>query len=645
MKAIIIDDAYGRPNADDLRLSINSLRKFLTEVPAAKDWFDQQFGLQGPVRARGYFTPLLGDGNLIQTLWRRRAECPEPDRLLSEGLADMVAEIEPLRLPLAHIESALSDGWELDRHASLPAVEALPTDIDLIVIDYVLTPNAAVDLVSKVAESTAFLGKVFDRLSKLENPSNQPLVVLVSSQHGVERQQAEDFRKVIGIQGAFFQFIGKASLQADFHPRVTGFLKECEELQSYRKVHVALYSSLVTASEQLLADVQRLELQDLAALQVGHLVHEGEALSDYLGWMLGQVLSVKLQQDISLADTARGLPQENHRVLLGHLQPSQAIPRLFSELSSVRSAFSESQKQKDGERSLRFGDIFAAVNSDGVVDLGRFALVISQTCDLLQEKITNGQVLCVEGAAVEVGTSEAELMRATLHQLDNKGATLIKLHEKYYQLEWSDANLCTFQQGKLKGEKGYKYIGRLNEIYALETQHNALNRLGRIGVPVKPGYGTVFGALRIRVWNAKNEIVGLQRLFDTKTVVAVLRPRPKKQVHILLAGPVKQWLREQLIAFKNEGEFVKELADVADELIGCLAGGEDFHFICKQSKPAGPLQLCRTKVGVDAKTQQPKTEMVSINKLSVILGNVEIFKDIAPPTPGFRIQLEFDPIR
>jgi hypothetical protein len=644
MKAIIIDDAYGRPNPDDLRLSINSLRKFLTDVPAAKDWFDQQFGLQGSARARGYLTPLLNNGQLIQTLWRRKAECPEPDRLLVEGLADMAAEIEPLRLPLVHIESALSNGWELERHASLPAVEALPVDLDLIVIDYVLTPNTAVDLVNKVAESTAFLSKVFDRFAKLEKPSNQPLIVLVSSQPGVERQQAEDFRKSVGIQGAFFQFIGKASLQTDFHPRVTGFLQESKELQSYRKVHLALHSSLISASKQLLDDIEKLELQDLAALQVGHLVNEGEALSDYLGWMLGQVLSVKLQQDVNLANTSRDLPQESHRVLLGHLQPSQAIPRLFSELSSVRSAFSEFQKQKDGERTLRFGDIFAAVNSDGIVDVRRFALVISQTCDLLQEKITNGQVLCVEGVAIEVGASEAELMRATLHQLDNKGATLIKLDEKYYQLEWNDANLCTFPQSRMKGEKGYRYIGRLNEIYALEAQHNALNRVGRIGVPIKPGYGTVFGALRIRVWSAKNELVGLLRMFDTKTVVAVLRATPNKQVHILLAGPVKQWLREQFVALKNEGEFLKELTDVADELIGCLGEENDFHFICKQSKQAKSLQLCRTKVGVDPRTHQPKTETVSINKLSVNLGDVEIFKDVAPPA-GLRIQLEFDPIR
>lgn len=644
MKAIIIDDAYGRPNADDVKLSINSLRKFLGDVPAAKDWFDQQFGLSGSARGRGYFLPLLSDGKLIQALWRNRAQCPEPDRLVQEGLADMVAEIEPLRLPLVHVESALSNGWEIDRYSTLPSVDALPVDLDLIVIDYVLTPNAATDLAVKVAESTAFLAKVFERYSKLEKPSDHPLVILVSSQPGIERQQAENFRKEVGIQGAFFQFIGKASLQTDFHPRVAGFLNESDELQSYRKVHAALYASLTSATAQLLGEIEKLELQDLAALQVGHLVHEGEALSDYLGWMLGQVLAVKLQQDVGLADMARELPEENHRVLLGHLQPTQAIPRLFSELSSVRSAFSESQKQKDGGRVLRFGDIFAAVSAEGVVDVGRFVLVISQTCDLLQEKITNGQVLCVEGSAVEVGATEAELMRATLHQLDNKGATLIRLAEKYYQLEWSDANLNTFQQSKLKGEKGYQYIGRLNEIYALEAQHNALNRLGRIGVPVKPGYGTVFGVLRIRIWSAKAEVTNLQRLFDTKTVVAVLRPRPKKQLHILLAGPVKQWLREQLISLKDEGEFIKDLTPVAEELISCLAGDEDFHFICKQSKPGASLQLCRMKSVVDPRTQQPKTETVVINKLSVNLGSVPVFKEVSAPE-GIRIQLEFEPIR
>ena len=112
-------------------------------------------------------------------------------------------------------------------------------------------------------------------------------------------------------------------------------------------------------------------------------------------------------------------------------------------------------------------------------------------------------------------------MRATLHQLEDKGSILVKLGDVYYQVEWNDANLVSIEQTKLKREKGYLYIGRLNEVYALEAQHNALNRIGRIGVPIKPGYGMVFGAARIRVWGPKTEMADLAGSFDNTTVVAV----------------------------------------------------------------------------------------------------------------------------
>ncbi|KVW17069.1 hypothetical protein WK91_14760 [Burkholderia cepacia] len=410
----------------------------------------------------------------------------------------------------------------------------------------------------------------------------------------------------------------------------------------YRRVHCALKDALQTACEELKADVDGMELQDFAALHVGHLIHEGEPLSDYVGWMLGQALTVKLQESVTMADASGRLPQENHRVLLGHLEPTQGIPKLFSEASTVRTASGQHHKQTTGSRELRFGDIFVGklTRTGKKIDLTQFRLVLSQTCDLLQKKITNGQVLCAEGHGTEVPNTEVELMRATLRQLDDKGSSLIRLEDgAYYQVRWNEVNLITIEQTKLKKEQGFRYVGRLNEIYALEVQHNALNKLGRIGVPVKPGYSLVFGAVRLRVWGPKGELTALARYRDTKTVTAVLRPLPKKQVAILLSSDIKHWLVEQLDQLQEQ--LPQELTEFSKDLRALIKSENDFRFHCRQVG-SGALELGANKEK-EEKGQKVKS-LEWLKKLSVELGSATVFTNPVVPAQGTRLQIEFDPI-
>lgn len=145
--------------------------------------------------------------------------------------------------------------------------------------------------------------------------------------------------------------------------------------------------------------IRALELQDLATLQVGQLRFEKESLGDYLAWMCGQVLTNKLQQNAMVAESSDKLPSKSYKVLLGHLEPTQGIPQLFTDLSSVRTASGELSKQRNKKRALRFGDVFVGATPKNKTDPvpPKYYLVVSQTCDLLQEKLIHGQVLCVEG--------------------------------------------------------------------------------------------------------------------------------------------------------------------------------------------------------------------------------------------------------
>lgn len=640
-KAVLIDDAYLRPSPGEVRKSLSSLRRFLRKTPDAKAWFDATFGLSGGENDRGYFEPLLADPSRTLDFWNRRGECPDSQRLLDEGIPDLVAEIGPARLPLEQIEMMLvTQGWEVVPFGALPKLDAVPEDASLVIVDYVLTPETPGDMAAKAGESTQFLEGLVNRTIKSER--GLPLIVLISSLPSVAKANAEAFRKAVGLHGSYFHFIRKINILQELGQRIDGFTTEVAELESYRRVHLALKDALQTACAALKADVDSMELQDFAALHVGHLIHEGEPLSDYVGWMLGQALTVKLQESVTLADASGRLPPENHRVLLGHLEPTQGIPKLFSEASTVRTASGQHHKQATGSRELRFGDIFVAkLNRSGKkVDLTRFRLVLSQTCDLLQTKITNGQVLCAEGLGTEVPNTEVELMRATLRQLDDKGSTLIRLEDgAYYQVRWNEVNLITIEQTRLKKEQGFRYVGRLNEIYALEVQHNALNKLGRIGVPVKPGYSLVFGAVRLRVCGPKGELPALTKSRDNKTVTAVLRPLPKRQVAILLSSDIKQWLVEQLEQL--QAQLPNELTDFSKELSALIKSDNDFRFYCRQVG-SGALELGANK---EKEEKGQKVKGVEwLKKLSVELGPVTAFPNPTVPAQGIRLQIEFDQI-
>ncbi|NCX93859.1 MAG: hypothetical protein EBX40_04185, partial [Gammaproteobacteria bacterium] len=259
-KAVVIDDAYLRPSPDDLKLSLQTLRRFLRNVPAAKTWFDTTFGLNGSPADRGYFDPLLSSGQRTIELWERRGQCPESQRLLDEGLVELVAEVAPLRLPLEDIEGTLAaQEWEIVRFGALPDLNVVPGDTSLVVIDYVLTPDPPADMAAKVDESTQFLQLLVQRAAS--NGNGLPLVVLVSSQPNAANR-AEDFRKAVGLHGGYFHFIRKVSMLQELKPRIDGFTSEVAELESYRRVHAALKGSLESSCKALMESVGALELQD-----------------------------------------------------------------------------------------------------------------------------------------------------------------------------------------------------------------------------------------------------------------------------------------------------------------------------------------------------------------------------------------------
>ncbi|OMQ60562.1 hypothetical protein AQ708_18005 [Burkholderia pseudomallei] len=93
---------------------------------------------------------------------------------------------------------------------------------------------------------------------------------------------------------------------------------------------------------------------------------------------------------------------------------------------------------------------------------------------------------------------------------------------------------------------------------------------------------------------------------------------------------------------KAASELIEPLTAPVDELIECLEGWKDFHFVCKKSGK-DLLQLFRTRETVDAHTQEVKKETVAMSKVAIALGKVDVFGSVAAPQ-GVRVQFEFDAI-
>jgi len=629
-KAIVIDDAYALPTSATLRQHLKPLRSFLTRNAAAKTWFDATIGLTGKANVASYFDPLLESVEKQKRFWDERENCPEPD-YLTKAIADLVAEVAPKKAPLLTVEKELLDrGWKVTSLSQLPAAKDVDSDLSLVVIDYVLQEDMPDDLVEKVKRSIEFLQAL---LLRYATSGRCPAVVLISSLPSVKKKQAEEFKGEVQLQGAFFRFIPKNGISASLGPYIDGFVREREELDLFRKFHRDFVIALDEGMQALTEQIRKLELQDLATLQVGQLRFENESLGDYLAWMCGQVLTNKLQHNAMLADSSDRLPSKSYKVLLGHLEPSQGIPQLFTELSSVRTASGELAKQRHKKRSLRFGDVFVGASPKKAAEAvpPKYYLVISQTCDLLHGKLTNGQVLCVEGTAHVIEPTEAALLDATFKQMEERGQ-ILKSGDKFLQIEWQTKQLITLPQKDLEKDKGAAYLGRLNEIYALEAQQQALHSLSRIGVPIKPGYGFFFSEARLRAFGSKSEVTALAATFKQDTILAALRldkGGSKPKYHLLISAALRDWLTRELKRLHADATFPPDLKALAEGFPEWLAE-EDFRIICSGNKGVTPS---REVLEGGASTTK------KIEKFELLLPQLSVF-GAAPTANGVRLSLE-----
>ena len=611
--AVIIDDYYARPSGDELRPYVVALRQVIIDNAGTgiKAWFDTQFGLSGDHRGADYFEILLSSPDRVLKFWSLRDASPA-GALLPQAFQGLTDELQPVHAVLTAIEKALKDlGWTVATFRELPATPGdLGSDLELIVVDYVLKPGEP----SPGVEATkAFLRQAIERIVA-QPKAVCPFVVLISENHAAP-DEAPRVREAIDLPGAYFRFREKGKItEASLTQLVIDLKLQQSELEAFRKLHKDTQAAIKSVSDGLLKTFNKLELQDLATLQAGQLVQEGEPFGDYVAWLIGQYVSSEMLREESLAMSSSALAGSGFSVMLGHMKPTRAIPELFARVAVCRPQSTIQQIDKGKSLPLRFGDLFAVVGDaedsgearrwcsmpdaragrrtlstasrapclrsrprfrrrlGAQGDAKRYLLVISQTCDIHHGNITNGEVLCLEGSRRLIAAdSEADLLRAAIQQMDQTvPSVMIREGSGFVEVTWSHKDVTTVPRAALERQSGYKYIGRLNEIYAMQAQNSALQELGRVGVPIQPSTSLFYGPAKLKVIDNAGEDQSLQAELQNGMVNAVLINEKTTDIKIksfhrlALSSDLRTWLIDQCTRLEST-------ASVNVQLKGSLA--------------------------------------------------------------------------
>jgi hypothetical protein len=305
-----------------------------------------------------------------------------------------------------------------------------------------------------------------------------PKIVYLISSHLPRKENAEAFRSATETRAAFFSAQRKSEVTTEW------LEEELEKWKTQFPVAFKLDKYLTEMSEAIKAAsiavrgyLDRLELHELAILNVFKLAVDHETLQNYLTWLVSEALASKLRGTPSLQ--AELLPGE-HLPVDGKMQTGTLLFELFSQI-----AISPVSKSQTGPA---FGDVYAGFVPEAKRDPAtprEVFLAISPACDL-QRCGLDDNVLCVRGVESVVEPDLEELMKHKV--LFGQSRHVIRYdHKKTYGLiEWDKKRLTTISVADLNKPRKYMKVARLSELFAQEVKELVLSDVSRIGLPVYP---------------------------------------------------------------------------------------------------------------------------------------------------------------
>lgn len=644
LTAVVIDDAFLPPSVGELGAYADGLQEVLIKNPLAAEWFIKKFPTDDDVESQGFLDTFLENEEAVARFWSIRHESPLGRDLGLQAFQGLEVKVHGDLAPLLEIVNALEN-----RGYAVRTFGALPTDqegrdhirnVNLIVIDHFLGAPSEGDNV--VMPTIEFFEHLFSDAWK-EDPPLTPYFLLVSTVDIASNDRASQFRERLNVSESMFRFaqksakLGKSPLSA-----LTAFHEERDVLVEYSRFHAKYRQSLERTFSDVGNTISKLEVMDLAAINVGQLQGEKENLSSYLNWLVGQYFTNKLEADLSTFAASRKLPSTIESSLVGHLGPSNKLSGIFSRISLNVPASQNHLRSIGKPVQIRFGDVFRinneglATNREDVLSASdrptemrtkaalrlslmrnkgrvgapfkkrkssvsndfRCILLISQTCDVIHHKLKNDQILFVEGIATEVPSGdESKMFWETAKQIGllAQNGLLIRYDDRDYKLSWDVSEVRTIDRSAIERNLNTCYLGRLNELFALQIQRAALDHLGRIGLPIKPAQTLAFTCCEI------SATFGDKTVSRKKDSLCWVVLRIEKGTQIKLSGaftqPFVDWVLGVLEEFKTEenlhANLLKKITDVHTSL---QPFEQAFQWLVQQAKVETTAEVHTTEI-------------------------------------------------
>mgnify|MGYP007080204881 CR=1 FL=1 len=389
------------------------------------------------------------------------------------------------RAQLVPLEKFLQDaGVTIQTLPSLDRHEAIQQIPGLVFVDFFLVEEHADKALARVTE----IGKRFGSVKEAGGVRFRPLVFLISTRTDTVRPYQEKFRDDSNIKGSFFRFVGKADLGGkklidlisgllDAYPSATLLADYVDEFQAAARV--------------ALDGLNRLELTDLALLDLFRIEAENERLGNYLNWLFSEAISGGVQSNLKLSEAAEKLNKLAKGPIDGHI----VAPRngLFNIYANAVCRYDV--RDKGGKRGLPigFGDIL--LDTGAGEGRHRYVAVLHPACDISRPDASL-EALCVLGDSAYEGPANVKgLLKQELYDKDRHLIEVVDGKETLYRiLEWDKKVVKTILVSDLENAERYQRLARLQPLFAHQLSEVVLRDLGRVGVPVTPSIVEVLDA-------------------------------------------------------------------------------------------------------------------------------------------------------
>ncbi|HEK2501912.1 TPA: hypothetical protein SMS99_004323 [Pseudomonas aeruginosa] len=414
---------------------------------------------------------------------------------------------------------------------TLGALDKVPADtsVDVVFVDLFLDQDLAAGEDPDTEKGNIAVRTSLDKVAPFL--SNSPSVILMSSHaHGMK---AASYREQLehGVFASRFKFIAKQRLKLEGEDvRLEDDVAEAllDIFQSYKFSRgldnfLGCWSKSATAAvNNVRRQVAELDLRELSYLVQFRLADEGQSLSSYLEWFIGELLLDSLSESLDEIkgelDFKKTLSKEVAGLIDGVFDgPTDTIAKMYHRVRI-------DSRRREPKDNFRLGDLYI------VSEEGRPSSVLSimnPDCDLMMRP--NGKRAITDALLVTGDLQGFDAPQTSSGDFIMVDGAPFNISWKYKKVKSLPFSGFLKEPGLSEGQ--HVYAGALKPLYAQEVQRNLLNSLGRIGVYVPPAIAISASAkVEVKVGGSARKTITVDGVEDTSCYLFPSRGGTSKAV-------------------------------------------------------------------------------------------------------------------